>query len=364
MKLVMQAPVSLEVSKVQNPLSLSLPQERIIEASNLPAIIDMYLADRRSTISPKAHKNYRVHLRRFSQWWRECADNHQNQLSQAAMRHLVDWLENEYIGYMGQPATPYNIAHTLVMLRRVLRWAYDKGGIGQDVSELVPVYDAKKRPKYWPKAPELERLINACAGAYRVRNMALWAFLISTGARRNEVSNAMIQHLTFNTPVSDLRVDSDHMGVIHFRVVKGDSAGAGDGRRSVFCSKTGLLLKLWLLLSGRTEGTIFDLYEAGIRKMINTCAAKAGIERMHPHACRSAFMSYWVRVHSRRGDRPKEYADIALRFQVGHAQIAGDAQTHYLSEDPEWRLDLIREFYVSPMDEINVDWSRLPVQQG
>lgn len=357
MKLELHSP--REVSQL-NTLSLALPQERIVEASNLPAIIDMYLEDRRSTISPKAHKNYRVHLRRFSRWWRECADDHQNQLSQATMKHLVNWLENEYLGNMGQPATPYNIAHTLVLLRRVLRWSYDKGAISQDVSELVPVYDAKKRPKYWPKAPELERMINACAGAYRVRNMALWAFMISTGARRNEVSNAMIENLTFNTPITDLRLGSDHMGVIHFRIVKGDSAGKGDGRRSLFCSKTGLLLKLWLLFSGRTEGTIFDLYEAGIRKMINTCAQRAGIERMHPHACRSAFMSYWVRRNAKGGN----FADIALRFQVGHALVSGDAQIHYLSEDPEWRMDLIKEFYCSPMDEINIDWSRLPVQQG
>lgn len=358
MKLVLHEP--LEGKQMNKPLSLSVPQERIVEASNLSAVIDMYMEDRRSEISPKAHKNYRIHLKRFRQWWQECADIHQNQLSEATMKHLVKWLEDDYLGASGEPATSYNIAHTLVLVRRVLRWAHDKGGISQDVSELVPIYDAKKRPKYWPKAPELERMINACAGMQRVRNMALWSFLISTGARRNEVSHAAVENLTFNTPLSDLRVGGDHMGVIWFRVVKGDSAGVGDGRHSVFCSKTGLLLKLWLMFSGRTEGAIFNLYEAGIRKMINTCATRAGIERMHPHACRSAFMSYWVRKNARHGN----FADIALRFQVGHAQISGDAQTHYLSEDPAWRLDLIREFYVTPMDEIAVDWSRLPVQHG
>lgn len=358
MKIIFTAPQKGEGMNV--PLSLSLPQERIVEATNLPVIIEMYIEDRRSKISPKAHKNYRIHLRRFSQWWDECAETHQNQLSQTTINNLVEWLENEYIGATGEPATPYNIAHTLVMLRRVLRWSFQVGSINQDVSEMIPIYDARKKPKYWPKAPELERMIATCTGVNRVRNMALWAFMISTGARRAEIAHAQIGNLTFNTPLTDLRIDGDHMGVIWFRVVKGDASGSGQGRRSVFCSKTGLLLKLWLMFSGRTEGTIFNLYEAGIRKVVNTCAKEAGIERMHPHACRSAFMSYWVRQNAKHGN----FADIALRFQVGHAPVGGDAQTHYLSEDPAWRLDLIREFYCTPMDDIAIDWSRLPVHQG
>lgn len=345
-------------------LTLSLPQERIVEASNLPAIIDAYFAETKPKVSPKVGKNYHIHLRRFEQWWDECADVHQYQISQATMKHLVEWLENDYLSAWGHPTTPYNISHTLIMLRRVLRWSFQAGCISPDVSEIVPVYNTKRKQKVWPKAPELAQMLNACAGTHRIRNMALWAFLISTGARRNEVSHAQIEHLTFNTPLANLRLGDDHSGVVWFRVVKGDPNGLGDGRHSVFCSKAGLLLKLWLLIDGRTQGTIFDLYEAGIRKMINTSAAAVGITRMHPHACRSAFMSHWVRQNSKRSDKPKEYADIALRFQVGHAQRFGDAQAHYLSEDPDWRLEIIREHYVTPMDGIDVDWSRLPVQHS
>lgn len=338
-------------------LALGLPAERIVEASNLPAIIDAYLADAAQTVSPDALKNYQNHLRPFRKWWNECADQHQQQLSKSTLRAYVTWLETEHTSAYGVAPSDYAIHKSLALVRRMLRWAHRAGCVTQDISELVPQYATAEREKYFPEAHEFDAILQSINTPTALRDTAIWCFLISTGMRRMEIVGARIDELTFNTPIENLAVGDDHGGYIHLHKVKGDSLGEGKGRYSVFCSTTGLLLKAWLRLSRHTDGSIFGLGEDGIRMVVNDTAKTAGITRMHPHACRSAFISWWLDVNQRGGDP----ASIALRLQVGHALDSGDSQTPYLSKNKSWILRQIRAFHTSPLSAITLDWRRFPV---
>jgi integrase len=338
-------------------LALSLPQERIVEASNLAALIDAYIAEKQTTIDPTALRTYRANLRPFIEWWRVCPDQHGYVLSRSILRKFVDWLTAEYRSSVGNPASDYMIEKCLVLVRRVLRWAHQVGAVSQDISELVPMYTAPEQEKYYPSTAELGAVMEVCSGDTKVRDMALWAFLIATGARRMEVAAATVDNLYFATSLDNLAVGDDHSGYVHFRVVKGDNLGRGLGRDSLFCSKAGLLLKVWMRLCERTEGSVFGLTDDGIRFVVNTTGRAAQIDRMHPHACRSAFVSWWLDKNAKGGP----VADVALRMQVGHKPVTGDAQAYYRNKNPDYRRRLISNFYTSPLEEITIDWRRLPV---
>lgn len=338
-------------------LALTLPQERVVEASNLPAIIDAYIADAAQNVSPDALKNYQNHLRPFRKWWKERPDLHNYKLSRTTLRAYVAWLETEHKSAYGVAPSDYAIQKSLALVRRMLRWAHRAGCVSQDISELVPQYATAEREKYFPEAEEFNAILQSINTPTALRDTAIWCFLISTGMRRMEIVGARIDELTFNTPITNLAVGDDHGGYIHLHRVKGDSLGEGRGRYSVFCSTTGLLLKAWLRLSRHSDGSIFGLGEDGIRMIINDTAKAAGITRMHPHACRSAFISWWIDENKGKGDA----ASIALRLQVGHALDAGDSQTPYLSKNPNWILRQIRAFHTSPLRDITLDWRRFPV---
>lgn len=338
------------------PLSLTTPQERRVEASQLPSIIAAYIETTSRTVSPAALKNYARYTRLFMLWWESSVHHHENIISRHTLALYVQWLRHEYEAPIGGHASEYTTKQALVVLRRVLRWAHAVGAVGQDISELVPTFEAARNAKYYPSVAELARLFEACDGATRVRDMSLLAFLLATGARRHEAACATVENVHFNTPITCLDMTQNHGGYVHLRITKGDRLGRGLGRYSLFGSKPGLLLKVWLRWSGN-KGDIYGLTDNGIRYIINDVARRAGIRQMHPHACRSAFVSWWAMENAEKG----QMADNALRWQVGHALPRGDVQAYYLSDNPEWRRQLIAKFYTSPMRDIAIDWRTLPV---
>lgn len=338
-------------------LALSLPQERIVEAGNLDAVIDAYIEDTRQSITPDALKNYQNHLRPFRRWWNEREDQHHRQLSRQTLRGYLQWLETEYTSVYGDKPSEYAIDKTLKLVRRVLRWAHQRGCINQDISELVPSYTAHEQEKYYPEIHELDAILQSIYTPTYIRDTAIWCFLLSTGARRMEIASAQIDELTFNTPTDDLALGSDHGGYVHFRKVKGDSEGKGRGRYSVFCTTAGLMLKIWLRCQPRAAGTVFGLSDDGIRMVVNETARAANIDRMHPHACRSAYISWWADANAKAGPM----ADVALRLQVGHSLSKSDAQTFYLSRNKNWVLKQIRAFHTTPLSAIRLNWRRFPV---
>lgn len=330
-----------------------------MEAAALPSLLDAYLADCQIRIDPAAVKNYTNHLRPFREWWSRFAANYDYHLSRTSLQAFVDWLASDYRTVYGQKVSPYAIAKAIALVRRFLRWCHQVGAVEQDISELVPDFETPHPGKYYPAVDELDAILKAPVDDHlRLRDTAIMAMLIATGARRFEIANAKIEHLTFATPIENITTSADHSGHVHLRVVKGDNTGNGPGRHAVFDGKAGLLTKAYLRLTGKRSGSIFGLLDDGIRKIVHDAGERAGFPQIHPHAFRSAFVDWWFWKNHKHGNA----ADMALRLQVGHALNSGDAQTHYINRgNPARIIELIRSYYTSPLEEITIDWARYPV---
>ncbi len=348
-----------EFISMSHVITISPPSaERVVDATHLPVIIDAFFDDKGRTVSERTIEDYRNDMRPFLQWWRECETIHGGRLSAEALENFLRWCKSDYRNSFGQPPSSYTLRRVTKRLRQILMWAHNQGYVPVAIHEMVTLYHDPGREKYYPSISELARLLHAPRGIYRVRDAALMAFAISTGARRMEIAHARIENLTFATPLEDLSCSSDHSGHILLRVVKGDRSGEGLGRLSVFDWKAGLLVKAWLRSSGEEAGSLFGLGIAGIQKIVRDASMLCELPDLHPHAFRSALIDYWVDKHMDSG----AMADIALKLQVGHAIDKSVATNHYIDYRNRRKiLRWLQHYHTSPLEEIDIDWIRYPV---
>lgn len=344
------------------PLTMTLPNERVVEAANLPTLVDAYLADCSARVAPQTMTNYRNHLYPFQVWWSECATEHKNTITRSNLRLFLEWLENGYTNRRGDKATSYLIDKTLDHVRRFLEWTHDVGCVPQKISDLLPAYENKSKRRYYPKSTDVQSMFDAVYDPiYRLRDAAVISFMLATGARLMESACAQIEHLEFATPICDLRTSLDHSGFIHLAVTKGDRQGVGDGRDSMFCSKTGLIIKAWLRASGLTSGPIFALESGGIRRIIYTLSDICRLPKLHPHALRRVAINHWFKTWAAQGGGME--ATISRQLQFGHKPTSTNAELHYIDvDDVDEVKTLIRRFYVSPLDGVEFRWIEYPVQ--
>jgi len=341
-------------------LSIKIVPARVVDAQEMDALMDAFMADRVKETHKATAAGYRREIEPFRRWWRESSAIHNHKLAQEIFDVFIHWCEHNYRNSHGDKASSYTLHKITVRVRHMLTWAHQMGYVPTNITELCPLYHYRDAVKYYPKPQELAAIIKAPTGKERVRDTAFLAFSLSTGARRNEIVNAKIENLTFATPLSNLQVGADHSGHIHPRVVKGDPEGAGKGRDSVFCSKTGILLKAWIRSIGATRGSIFGLGYVGIQNVIRNVAISCKLTDVHQHAFRSAFIDHWAFKHAHAG----MMASLALKLQVGHVIDKGEfgATSFYINTSNPWRnLELIKQFHCSPLDDIEIDWARYPV---
>lgn len=363
----MTTPLKLTLNQRQldmNQLALKLPTERIVDAKLLPSLIDAFLSEKASTISEGALKNYRFALSPFQTWWIEFPSIHKHELSESSLRDFFHWYEHEHTASTGARPSTYMLNKTAKLIRRVLTWAHKAGAVDQDISMLCPMPDYEQGLKYYPDTSEIKQLFWSLSGVTRFRDAAMFALMVSTGARRFEVAALLIEDIVFyDTPsLNDLSADSNHSGYVLLRKVKGDSEGKGNGRVSSFDSVAGLLLKLYLHNIRRSKGSLFDLSDDGVRHVVHHAGQVSGITKMHPHAFRSAFIDLWVERNADKG----MLADIALKLQVGHRIPMEKATNHYIDTRNRTKvLKWLRQFHVSPLtvlvEDGEWDWSIWPV---
>lgn len=342
------------------PLAISPPTgERIIQAEHLRALIDAYLTEKARTAKrPDCAIGYEHNLAPFLSWWNECPEDHNYNLSATILDRFVKWARDEYTNSRGQRASINVLARATKQVRAVLRWGHDNGFIPVAIHELCPLITDPGRSKYFPEPHELYALINAAEGLTRLRDAALIAFSVSTGARRHEVANALAENVEFDTPITDVSIRSTHSGFVKLKVVKGDPHGSGLGRISGIDNTAGLLLKCYMAAAGIESGPLFGLTDQGIAKAVRTLGKRAGLPEIHPHAFRSALIDYWHDKHAEAG----YLADIALRLHVGHAQDRRYATIHYIDLRNENKIKKrIRAYLVSPLQEMGFDWTKWPV---
>lgn len=339
-------------------LTIAPPQQRQIDAAALPILIDDFLAAKRRQIAASSVDGYRQDLAPFLAWWQARSNS---TLDDDSFIEMTAWIERHYLNGFGLPPSPQMIWRTTKRVRQLLAWAHDKGYIPISLVDMCPLYPDPGRDKYFPDADDIAAMLASCTGDTRIRDAALILFATATGARRFEIAATEVEHIEFDTPLTNLDAGATHTGFVHLRTVKRDTRGKMRPRWSMFDSATGLMLKAYIR-AHNVMGSLFGLTDNGIQLMVRRVAHEAGLPRAHPHAFRAALIDYWREVNATSGPM----ADIALKLQVGHSLHGNSDVTMVYQNFSDWRRnrDRIRTHYRSPIELVPIDWRLYPVHIG
>ena len=347
-------------------LSLSLPSAQEVEASSLISLLDLYLEDSKQRVAAETLKDYRVCLAPFRQWWLENPNIHNYKLSERVFEDFLTWYIDVYRPPRSTRTTDYMINKTTILIRRFLRWLHTKGAVQQRIMDLCPLHTFEtNQGKYYPTVNDLAAMFTSCRGPSRLRNAALLAFLVETGARRTEVANVKVSDLTFSKTLMDFSISKENHGHVHFRIVKNNNKGKRPGRHSVFSHMTALLLKMHLLIGNHCpDDSLFGKSDGGIWYIVRSVGDSADLPQIHPHAFRSMFIDWWIESVGVEGGL---MADLALKLQVGHSYRNDVITNHYIDKNnSDKNIRRIRSFYTSPLLHLESrgswDWSKwIPV---
>lgn len=339
-------------------LTIAPPVEKQVDAAALPTLIEDFLKAKQRQIAASSVEGYRLDLAPFLAWWDARGDPI---LTDDSFIEMTKWIEGNYRNGFGQPASPQMIWRTTKRVRQLLTWAHSKNYVAVSLVDMCPLYPDPGRDKYFPDADDITAMLASCTGDTRIRDVALILFATATGARRFEIAATEVEHIEFDTPMTNLDASETHTGFVHLRTVKRDTKGKMRPRWSMFDSSTGLMLKAYIRTFD-VRGSLFGLTDSGIQLMVRRVAHDAHLPRAHPHAFRAALIDYWREVNATSGPM----ADIALKLQVGHSLNSNTDVTMVYQNFQDWRRnrERIRTHYRSPVEQVPIDWQRYPVHIG
>lgn len=304
------------------------------DARHLGDLFDLYLADcQLSGVVEKTILSYTHQLRPFRVWWAKYGPANNYQLSRSALQNFTHWLKHEYKTQKGGDPAQNTMRSGCRRVRQFFGWLYRTGRLSVQISDWVELPAAPQPEGRALEAWEIEALLGACHGMYRLRNAALVAFLFETGVRCIEAACATFEATTFLP---------DNRGYTRLEFVKRNKDI--DLRRTVvFGQTTGLLLKMLAFTTLRQGGKLFELTDKGIQYVIGALAERADLD-ITTHDARKTFATHWVR-HCRTSN--PYLGELLLKRQMGH-RPASILEKHYLMLDHN---DILRD-YVSPLDHV------------
>lgn len=340
------------------PHVMTLPtRQESLDAALLPEILELYFEAKRAEIAPRTLHSYRNQLAPFLAFWEQQADFHQHRLSQDVLAEAVRWIRSDYRNSRGTPAAPHSVADCIVRMKQFFKWAYQNNCTGPiDLTKWTPARKHVEGRLYFPDVEEMRRLFAAPSGLDRIRDLALFAFLLSTGARLFETARACAGHVEWAGRFESMRVGDDHRGAIWLQHVKGDREGEGAGRYCAFCSAAGLMLKCYLRSAAPPDGsTLFGISDSGISQIVKRHALTARLPELSPHAFRRMFADWWDETHGIAGR-------LVLKRQLGHSLRGQDVtENHYISsKNPRRVIAELLKWHTSPVEHL-LDWRTLPV---
>lgn len=308
----------------------------VFDAHHFDDLFDLYLADcTLAGVIPKTIESYTHQLRPFRVWWAARGPALQWQLSRPAMQEFGTWFRQEYTTQKGIPPAQNTLRSGCRRVRQFFNWLYRTGRIPVQISDWMELPAEPQSDGRCLDVWEIEALIHACHGMYRLRNAALVAFLFETGVRCVEASCATFDATT---------ILPDGRGFTRLDFVKRNKDI--DLRRTVvFGQSTGMLLKMLAFTTMRQHGKIFELTDKGVQYVLRSLAERAHID-VTTHDGRKTFATYWVRNY--QGANPY-LGELLLKKQLGH-RPANVLEKHYLMLDHN---DIL-EGYVSPLDGVTI----------
>ena len=309
------------------------PSQPVLAAADLPALVDLYLADCETRLAPITCMSYRFALGYLTRWWRETGPAHGYQLTEVLLRAFARWLEAQ----PGQAAEflAYN-SRKMILIRvaQLFRWAHHGGYIQHDWAAHVPAADGEPPlRRIAANVDRLERLLSAAGQSTKpARDRAILALFLGTGLRRGELAGLNVQ---------DVILYANQAGRLLVQKTK-----TRQPREAVFGSRAGEYLAVYLDAEGRTSGPLFVGYPGhrlstqGVYNVVKSAIRRAGLDQeiQGPHDLRRAFVTVWM-----RGRRSLPNAQI-LSLQVGHTDPK--MTLHYSLQT----VEDVEESYISPLD--------------
>lgn len=311
-------------------LSPALPT---LDATNLPDLVELYLADCDTRLADTTCASYRFALGYFTRWWAETGPAHGYRLTELLLRHFARWLEQQ----PGQLAdhlafNSREMIHTRVA--QLFRWAHHGGYIQHNWAAHIPCAAGEPPLRRMAANPDrLQRLFDAAGQSTKpARDRAILACFLGTGLRRAELAGLNVQDVIMHANLSG-----------RLLVLKTKTR---QPREAVFGSRTGEFLSVYLDAEGRTSGPLFVGYPGhrlstqGVYNVVKSSIRRAGLDQeiQGPHDLRRAFVTVWM-----RGRRSLPNAQT-LSLQVGHTDPK--MTLHYSLQT----VEDVEESYISPLD--------------
>lgn len=307
------------------------PTRETIGARGLADLWPAYLEDISRRTTRQTRINYANQIGPACKFWATYGPAHDHQIAPETGPALIHYLRTE------TGLAQNSIRTTVRRVRQFFKWIHTTGRLPIDISGWADLPAAHQTEVRTLSQDDLARILAACTGQSRIRDLALIAFLVETGARRAEAAALDYRNVAWAAAMD---------GSAYLEVVKGYKDA--DKRRTVrFGRRTGKLLQIMRVVYGRDllAGPVFDLTGSGISHAIGAVSKRSGVA-VAPHDFRRTFATHWIR-HCRAPS--PALAERLLEVQLGHSPKTV-AQAHYMALTHQD----VAEHYVSPLDGLDL----------
>lgn len=309
------------------------PQIEGMDAEALPQLIPIFLEDcRKRQLAAKSLEIYTDQLGYFARWFEEYGPLIDHKISIGTLSDYAHWLSTPEAALKGKPLADNNRSQILKRLRQLFHWSNRQGYIERDIATWVPSIAMQPRAMQPISVDDICYLFfsaNMGHRRIRLRNMAMLALLVATGARRGEIFGIEKKHIDFR---------ADGSGTIY---LPASITKFSKPRTVLFCDVCGAFLAKWI--ENRDNGSIWDEGNAmTLYFALGRLSERASIDRIGPHQLRKFYASYFYAENQNAGD----FSRLFLQMQLGH-QTTGVTDRNYvfLKSDQIWR------WYISPLQD-------------
>ncbi len=324
-----------------NIVSINLePDEPALDGRNLNKLIDLWIEDRRASMSQKSATAYANNVKFFQEWWETVGPPQAWELRQRDLIRFAQSLRDVRHKRTGKPLEYNTRKDILRRLRAAFLWASRKGYTRHlNLAQWIPSQvDGSARLHELISVEHLAKLmLTANQTKQPVRNQAILALFIGTGARLSEVSSLRVE---------DVTLYAGNSGVIRIREAKRVRNREVHQRHACFDQHVGKYL-CRLLDTLPPEGPLWRsffggaLTPQGVYKVVRDVANLANVPLTGAHDFRRTFITYFA------SQRPGEGNYHLLKLQVGHAQ---QGITHTLYDLRG--IESVSAIFVSPFESM------------